>query len=179
MKTAIVAILAGSLLVASVAALADRALCYTVMEDLADSRRSSRMWSGWGIVAAGGLFAVGFAALEEPALGVVLGGLFGALGAAVLLIPSETEREFAALDALPASDQGTRCDVMLARLAESAKRLRYYYAIGEGAAAAGSLLLGSVTGFLTNLGGAAYYFIFPSDEEQAYQRYQDLLATSP
>jgi len=179
MKAVIAAVLVALVLSSSITVLAERSLCYTVLEDLAASERSSRYIGGWVFVGVGALVAVSGAIASVPLIGLGVGAAIGGGAALFFLIPSQAEREFAALEELPEADQDVRCDVMLSRIAESARRWRYYYAIGQGASALGSLVLGSFTGFLTAAGGSAYYLLFPSEEEQAYQHYLDLVAATP
>jgi len=170
MKRAIVAVVL--VLALGWTAFATTGPCYTVFEDLADSKHDERMWNA-AIFGGAGVLVAGLAVLDSGSsaapMVAISAVVFGLPAAAYALIPSRVEREWN--DLVRSGVTETGCVVRLSRVAERGERTRYIRAVGNGALSLASLAIGDFYTFLFEGGYAAYRLLMPSEEEKAYERY--------
>jgi hypothetical protein len=153
-----------------------------VLGDLARSERSERLISGYTLVGIGAAIAVVSAAVMVESgigiYGVLAGGLVAAPGVVILAVPSRVEREFA-----EAGDSEVESALALERLADEGRRGRILSGIVDLAAGVASLVYpysyitpyDHIYSAISSFGMAAYQFLFPSKEERALERYQELV----
>ncbi len=163
----------------------------TVLQDLAETERSERMFSGYVLVGAGVIVGAAASLILASAIGsddplvaligVGIGAVFVVPGILSLTIPSRAEREYAV-----SGGAEDRSVVALQRLASKGRSERYVSGIANAAIAVASLLspfyFASSYDYLYATafygGMAAYRFLFPSREEEALQRYYALAAAA-
>ena len=152
-----------------------------VLEDLARSARSARLAAGAGTIALGVAIGVGSIVFLSGSgveiYGVLAGALIAVPGVVTLAVPSAAEQAFA-----ESGDSEIQAALALERLAETGRRERIVSGIANVAAGVAALLypFGYFTAYdyvysaATSFGLAAIDFLVPSDEEQAFSRYQRL-----
>lgn len=151
--------------------------CYMVLEDLAHDKQTERWVTGGIYVGAGVLIYLAFAPYE-PTVGLILGGIPLGIGAFTLLVPSDAERAFTEVQRERPETQEMRCDIVLTKLAHSARRSRYINGIECAALGIAGLALGDIYSGTLGLGMAAFNFFFPSLEETALEEYRQLTSSS-
>lgn len=154
---------------------------HDVLGDLAQSERAARRMAGFTTLGIGvAIGVVSAAVMLESGIGiygVIAGGLIALPGVVMLAIPSEAEREFA-----QAGGSETASALALERLSERGRRSRMMSGVVNLAAGIASLLYpysyftpyDYIYSAISSFGMAAVDFLFPSKEEQAFARYQNL-----
>lgn len=161
-------------------------LAYQILGELAETKRKGRMLEGKvrltlgvtvGVV--GGIIETQF--WPVPWISLTFGGILIMGGLANFRYPTAPELEYERITKLPPEEREIASRISLKELARAAYERRIYQATSQIAFGLAGLIWASYNPsyflYLTaisNITQGIYYFLVPSEEEQALQRYQEL-----
>lgn len=151
--------------------------CVQIMQGILESKQEARIRSGIGSLVGGAVAGIVFAAADGfselgSMLGLVTFAVIGVPGALSIALPSKAEKRIEDILAVQADERERTCVGELERMAEQGRRSRYVTAISNGAMALLGYGLGWIYVPTYYVVQAARAAIFPSEEEDALERYR-------